>query len=278
MIEQIKKLLGPAYLPIRKEIFGVYNRLSVLIFFLCGENKRNKIKLEKLRNSCTGKRCFVICNGPSLEAKDLTKIYEHVDISIAMNAIARIYNQTSWRPTYLSLTDDMVFSKKNYEMCRTCEGGYKFYDRSRYLRTLNVKGKKFYLAFNEAPSLLDKPIFNPEATKMMPSIGTSAYACLEFAVFLGCKEIYILGCDMSYAVNVTRDGRIYYNDSGKEHFYGNNDDDLHTSDAEPIPTWQLEIAFNAAAEYARENGIKIYNATRGGMLESFQRVDIEELF
>lgn len=278
MLNQVKNLLGPAYLPIRKKILWLYNKLSLFIFFLSGESKRNKLKLEKLKNSYVGKRCFIICNGPSLMAKDLQKIYENGDISIAMNAIARIYDQTLWRPTFLSLTDDIIFTKKNKEICRNCKSSYKFYDRSRYLRTLKTKGKKFYLGFNESKELLDAPIFNPDATKMMPSIGTSAYVCIEFAVFLGCREIYILGCDMSYAVNMTRDGRIYYNDSGKEHFYGNKDEDLKTSDINPSQTWQLEIAFNTASKYAKDNGIKIYNATRGGMLESFQRVDIEQLF
>jgi len=278
MIEFVKKLLGSAYLPVRSGIFWMYNRLSVVAFFLSGGVKRNRKKLEELRNSCAGKRCFVVCNGPSLRAEDLTKIHEHGDISIGMNAIARIYEHTPWRPTYLSLRDDIAFSKKNAEMCRTCECEYRIYDRSRFLRTLNSEGERFYLGFDESPRLLEEPTFDPEATKKMPSIGTSAYSCLEFAVFLGCREIYIIGCDLAYAVNITRDGRIYYNESGKEHFYEKKDEDMKTTDTEPNPTWQLQVAFDTAAKYAKENGIKIYNATRGGMLESFPRVDLEYLF
>ena len=275
-MEKIRKLW--LYKLFRRIIILAYNRLSVIAFYLSGENKRNSKKIEKLRNVFCGKRCFVVCNGPSLRADDLTKIYENGDISIGMNAIARIYDKTPWRPTLLSLRDDIAFTKKNKEMCRICESGYKFYDRSRYLRTLHVKGKKFYLKFNESKKLLDTPIFYPEATKKMPSIGTSAYIVLELAVFLGCREIYILGCDMSYAVNITKDGKIYCNNTGKEHFYGIKDEDLKTSIAAPNPTWQLEIAFDAAAKYAFENEIRIYNATRGGMLESFPRVDFDSLF
>lgn len=256
----------------------IYNGLSIIVFFLNGANRRNHARLEKLRGSLSGKRCFLVCNGPSLRAEDLTRIHNSGDISIAMNAIARIYDQTPWRPTFLSLTDDIVFTKRNKEMCRLCECEYRFYDRSRYLRSLNAKGKKFYLGFDESPQLLDNPVFDPEATKKMPSIGTSAYVCLELAVFLGIREIYIIGCDMSYAVNITRDGKIYYNSTGKEHFYGRKDEDLKTSHVAPNPTWQLEAAFDAAAEYAKKNEIKICNATRGGMLDSFPRVDFDTLF
>ena len=34
------------------------------------------------------------------------------------------------------------------------------------------------------------------------------------------------------------------------------------------------FAFKIAKKYADKNGIKIYNATRGGMLEVFDRVDL----
>ena len=220
----------------------------------------------------------MICNGPSLRTEDLTKIHENGDCSIAMNAIARVFDKTPWRPTFLSLTDDIAYTKKNKELCRTCESAYKLYDRNRYLRTLNHVGERLYLEFDESLNLLDQPVFTPDATRLLPSIGTSAYACLEFAVFLGFCEIYILGCDMAYAVNISRDGRIYYNDSGKEHFYDAKDEDLKTTKVAPIQTWQLEIAFDAAAKYAKENDILICNATRGGMLESFPRVAFDDLF
>ena len=69
--------------------------LSLSTFTLSGSGRRNRARLEKLRESYKGQRCFIICNGPSLRAEDLTKIYEHGDLSIGINAIAKIYDQTS---------------------------------------------------------------------------------------------------------------------------------------------------------------------------------------
>ena len=252
--------------------------LSLVIFFLSGAYKENLNCLEKLQNSYKGRRCFIVCNGPSLRAEDLTKIHENGDISIGINAIARIYDQTPWRPTFLSATDDMVFSKKNRELVKNCECRYKIYDRTRFLRSLGAMGKKIYLSFDESLDLLDHPRFSADAMKALPSIGTSAYSIIEFAVFLGFEEIYILGCDMSYAVNLNRDGTITYNESGTDHFYGKEKEDVLPSKIKPIPTWQMEIAFEYAARYAKEHGLKIYNATRGGKLEFFQRIDFDTLF
>ena len=37
-------------------------------------------------------------------------------------------------------------------------------------------------------------------------------------------------------------------------------------------------AYQKAKQYAETHGIKIYNATRGGKLEVFERVDFDSLF
>lgn len=252
--------------------------ISLLVYTLNGSAKRNQKKLMNLHNIYAGKRCFIICNGPSLRPDDLTKIYNNNDISIGMNAVAKIYEQTPWRPTFLSVTDDIVFTDKHKKMVEECECDFKIYDATRYLKSRNAKGELLYLTFDESPQLLDKPKFGIDALHKMPSIGTSAYSVIEFAVFLGCTELYILGCDMSYAVNVNRNGDITYNDTGKEHFYSREKDAHSTSLETPNPTWQLEIAFDYIAAYAKEHNLNIYNATRGGRLESFPRVDFDDLF
>ena len=123
--------------------------LSLGMFTLSGTGMRNRACLEKLRGSYKGHRCFIICNGPSLRAEDLTKIYEHSDLSIGINAIARIYDRTPWRPTFLSAADDVVFIEKNKELVKNCECGYKMYDRTRFLKSLGAREKRLYLSFDE---------------------------------------------------------------------------------------------------------------------------------
>lgn len=252
--------------------------VSVLLYSLMGQEKKNKEILSYLENKYEGKRCFIVCNGPSLTPGDLTKIHENGDVSFAMNAIARIYNETPWRPTFLSLTDDIAFTKKNRKMCKDCEATYKFYNKTRYMKSLSAKGKKFYLSFDESMELLNTPRFDTNVFKKIASIGTSCYGVLELAIFMGFKEIYIIGCDMSYAVNIDKEGNIFFNDSGKEHFYGKDVEDIDTKKVAPIPTWQMEVAFDTAENYAKENGVHIYNATRGGLLKSFSRIEFDSLF
>lgn len=257
----------------------LYNSLNLFFYYLTGRYYKNLNLIKKLKDKHKGQRCFIICNGPSLSANDLTKIHEHGDISIGINLIGRIYKNTPWRATYLSLTDDIIFaSKENKMISEQSHGEIKFYHNKRFFKSLKSQGEKLYLSFDESYQLLDNPKFDSNITHSIPSIGTSAYACIELAVYLGCNEIYIIGCDLSYKVNLNRDGTVTFNDDGKDHFYKNEEEAIASCKTKPYPTWQMQVAFDAAAKFSIEQGYIIRNATRGGKLESFPRVDFDSLF
>ena len=93
---------------------------------------------------------------------------------------------------------------------------------------------------------------------------------------MGFKEIYLLGIDHNFAIQRKRNGEIITNDiqnhfsaeydSSKNRHFIEMDIDLATS------------AYECARVYAEKNNIKIKNATRGGNLEVFERVDFDSLF
>lgn len=59
-----------------------------------------------------GKRCFIVCNGPSLLPEDLELIkYEY---SFGFNRIYYMFDKTSWRPScYISVDKDIILMNKN---------------------------------------------------------------------------------------------------------------------------------------------------------------------
>lgn len=56
--------------------------------------------LALYKGKFTGKRCFLIGNGPSLRAEDLTRLHEAGEITFAFNRIYNIFDQTPWRPSF----------------------------------------------------------------------------------------------------------------------------------------------------------------------------------
>ena len=93
--------------------------------------------------------------------------------------------------------------------------------------------------------------------------GTIVYTCIQLAVYMGFREIYLLGVDFTGA---GEHGSKY------NHFYSEKE---LTSVSY---TDQVKAAYEKARKYADEHGIKIYNATRGGNLEIFERVNFDDLF
>ena len=94
---------------------------------------------------------------------------------------------------------------------------------------------------------------------------TVTYTCMQLAAYMGFKEIYLLGVDFSY-------GESQLNQPYMQ-FYKQDVSELSMGFVN-----QVSLAYKAAEKYTREHGIRIYNATRGGKLETFERVDFDHLF
>jgi len=250
---------------------GYWNRIA---FKLSGKTQNNRQELETLRNKYSGKRCFIICNGPSLKADDLTKIHENGDISFAANKIDKIFSKTPWRPTYYSVFDEK-FQRTLLSTMQNIDCECQFYRTDSYLTTRKIKDKKvLWLHTDGNRKYLNNPKFSENLANVAYTIATVTYISLQLAVYLGFREIYIIGCDNSYGIEVLKDGTIV-NHNKQSYFEGSDKKDS----AKIVgATWQMNIAYEYARKYADEHGIKIFNATRGGYLEAFERVDFDTLF
>jgi hypothetical protein len=111
------------------------------------------------------------------------------------------------------------------------------------------------------------PAFSDDITCGMYQCGTVTYDALQLAVYLGFRKIYLLGVDFDFSADYK---------AKSNHFTDN-----YYSEKSRTAYFERELqmkAYLAAKEYAEAHGIKIYNATRGGKLEVFERVDFDSLF
>lgn len=104
------------------------------------------------------------------------------------------------------------------------------------------------------------------------------YTFLQMAFFMGFDEIYILGVDFTWQLPKDGDsntGKIH-SDGQQNHFHKD-----YRKEGELFHAPKLHMqsnAFTAAREAALKYNKKIYNATRGGKLEIFERIDFDSLF
>ena len=112
------------------------------------------------------------------------------------------------------------------------------------------------------------PIFPPQDIENrigtpIPSVTVAAMYPFVFDSIKDPGLSTLLGVDFSYAGS---------KDAKYEHFF--KEEKLVATGF----TAQVSLAYKAARKYADAHGIKIYNATRGGKLEVFERVDFDSLF
>lgn len=228
-------------------------------------------ELARFKDIHKGKRCFIIGNGPSMRIEDLNTLREHNEICFGFNKIYRIFNQTKWRPNYFCMTDLRVMLESRNELikndygidaenCFWMDGLYGFLPYGNYIHMIT---EPF------APNL---PRRSPDITKGVYNGCTVVYEFgINIAIYMGFTEIYLVGVDCSWTGKLTDECNHFI----KDNFY-----ESEKSKWEGInpPTTDVMLAYEEAEMYSRKSGFRIYNATRGGKLEVFERVNFDELF
>lgn len=228
--------------------------------------------LRDLHNVHAGKRGFIVCNGPSLKATDLDRLADAHEITFACNKIDKIFPKTRWRPTYYTVMDnDLQFTLA--DAASNIPAVCKFFRTISYLKTREVKGQCVFLHTDGNRKLLETPKFSEDIEQVLYTIGTVTYAMLQIAVYMGIRDIYIIGCDNSYSKNVLRDGTLV--ETGQNSYFVGS---APSDNAVAVSVWEMNVAYEYARQYGDAHCIHIYNATRGGYLEAFPRVDFDSLF
>lgn len=206
---------------------------------------KNQSRLESLRDVHKSKRVFVVGNGPSLKASDLDTLKRNNEITFSSNNIYKIFPFTEWRPNYYIQINDGIPNERLMGMMEGAEAEYKFFKPEGFLKTRKVSGNKIYLNVNGNRRYLEKPRFSEDASKVIYAVATSTYALIELAVYMGSREIYIIGCDNQYSKTLTKDGKII-NNLTSNHFEGSDENKQVTAES----TWEMDVAFEYARKYA----------------------------
>ena len=219
--------------------------------------------LKKYESIHEGERCFIICTGPSLTLNDVEKLKN--EYTFSMNSIIKLYPQTDWRPTYYVIEDIDVYMKLENDLNQYQPSPLFISD---WLAE-RVKPKfaivpfpfdmlnHFDVGFHKFP----KYRFSKNAYAMLYHGYSVTYLIMQLAVYMGFKEIYLLGCDCNY--------------SGEKRHFKEYNIPLRYS-ASTLERKMIR-GYQVAREYCDAYGVKIYNATRGGKLEVFERVDFDKL-
>lgn len=216
----------------------------------------------------------MIGNGPSLKIEDLDRLQG--EVSLASNKVFLAFSQTRWRPTALTIADPLVWGKVAgvlHDYVKEVWTPHYLDRRKTRVRVYQWQELTLVRPFEENPGEAD---FSSDVNTGLYGACTVTFENLQLAVHMGCDPIYIVGCDHSYAGEdkVKRDVPIVV---GKEenHFipgYRQPGEIVN-----PAPLDIMDLGYEHARLYSDHTGIEILNATRGGRLEAFRRVDFDAI-
>ena len=231
--------------------------------------------LAKLKGSHKGERCFVIGNGPSLRASDLQQIHENHVPSFGSNRIFKIFDQTDWRPHYYASEDVIILKGIQHEV-EQIPAEKKFIPVNlRWFEGIDIKGADyFYLDYNsELADTFGLSVNVPHCVRCRATVTTT---CLQLAIYMGFSEIYLLGVDHSFAKMIDKNGNVVLDPTIQNHFTNEYDKDIIDQGFQIDGATE---AYMSVERLSKKMGtFRVFNATRGGKLEVFERVDFDKLF
>lgn len=227
----------------------------------------------KLRERYSGnKNWLIVCNGPSLKKEDLEAL-AHLP-SIASNKISLIFDKTLWRPSVYTIADALLafkLQRKHYE-------GFPLvlspdYTHSMIRSSSKLAWKTYYRENQLDISMAGQDIHDPiEVGFFRPN--TITVSQIQLAMWLGAENIYIIGCDHSYAEERHEHSAKLNHGAVSNHF-----DPGYRAKGEIVNSaaiGKMESDYDYVEKLARKNRIRIFNISRNTALTTFERSTVEQ--
>lgn len=237
---------------------------------------------EALRGRHAGARCFVLGNGPSLGGMDLRPLRDKV--TIAANSFYKHPQSGEVDLKYLCIGDPdfMKDTPKALEWHRVLD---EHHPRATLLahpdvlllrERHGVHSKQELFTFKlgrpaQDPSELNLDLSRPLNVGQM----TGSLLMIPLAIFLGARRIVLAGFDLNHHVDPSRSYHFYASHAQFPEFDSMTAD--HRYDY-PRLLGAMRREFEShhlLCVRARAMGVEIVNATRGGLLDAYPRVEFE---
>lgn len=237
-----------------------------------GVGDRRYERLKELQNRYQGERCFICATGPSLTQADVEMLKgEYV---FGVNSICAMYPRTDWRPQFYVFQDYPIYEM--YGEAFNQNGKTQVFSGEPlvsfpYAKRIKIRERWIRFPLNWAYHMYagrkGKPFvkFSDNCYEKVYSGYTVTYSAIQLAIYMGFKEIYLLGVDCDY-----KSGK-------KNHFVKMKNEFVRSRENARSEREYQSLAYQKAREMAEERKVRIYNVSRGGKLEVFPRKNLEEV-
>lgn len=223
-------------------------------------------RLFPLENKYSGERCFVIGNGPSLRNTDLSRLRH--EFTFGMNRIYMAFADMGFQTSFFVSINDLVIEQTAKDIQKLKMPRFIAWHSHRWLQP---EDDLFFLY-----TTYTGPKFSKNITGRIWEGATVTFVALQIAYYLGFKEVILIGVDHSFATKGKPNQMVVSKGDDPNHF--------HPAYFGKGFRWQLpdletsEMAYRMAKLAYEKDGRKIIDATVGGKLTIFPKIDYNQLF
>ena len=262
---------APAWNLIR-ETYQTFRRLPQLPAAYLHPWRRESIhRLAALKDTHKGKRAFVIANGPSLKQTDLGKLKN--EFTFGMNRIYLMFPELSFSTTYLTVVNDLVIEQTISDLAALKIPKFLSWRSHRYFKILHPSS---FILPTFLYTTYESPRFSGDVRGRVWEGATVTNVTLQLAFHMGFKQVILIGADHNYTATGKPNTTVTSQGNDPNHFspayFGKGFrwqlPDLETS----------EIGYILARDAYQKAGREVLDATIGGKLTVFPKVDYATLF
>lgn len=250
--------------------------------------KRNVLaRNAALRGRHAGKRCFILANGPSVNQQNIRPLANETVFSVSKGyhhpdfQTVKPHYHCVPQITYGNMTPEMTvswFQEMDAALPPETElflasQEYDLVQRNRLFSERTVRyvcaGQRYFAK---------QPRAIPDLTGLVPRAESVPVMALIIALYMGFTRSYLLGVEHDWFVSKRYDyffdrSAVTWKDAGV-----NSDGSMDNKLLDDLPhVLRLWTQYAALDALARANGVQIFNATAGGMLDVFPRARFEDV-
>ena len=265
--QQLKRLTPrPLWLAAR-ELWLAARRLAAWPGTTFHPRRRRSIaQLAAYKDKHLGQRAFILGNGPSLARTDVSRLAN--EITFGMNRVYLAFEEWGLASTYFLTVNDLIIEQAGVDIAQLPMPKF-----------LSWRGQALML---DAPQTMflhttyEGPTFAKDARGRLWEGATVTYVALQLAYYMGCDPVILIGVDHSFSSQGAPNTTVVSQGDDPDHF-----------DARYFGKgfrWQLpdletsERAYALAREAFEADGRRVLDATIGGELTVFPKVDYDSLF
>jgi len=265
--ETIKRMLPPVLLSAARETRdGLVRVRDWPVATYHPWRRDSNQRLAELKDINKGQRCFIIGNGPSLNHTDVSKL--HGEYTFGMNRIYLAFPKWGFTTSYYLSVNDLVIEQCQEDIRRLPLPKFIAWRSRRFVPPTD---DTYYLYTTYTGAR-----FARDARQRLWEGATVTYTALQLAYYMGFSRVILIGVDHNFTTQGKPNTTITSQGDDPNHF--------NTAYFGKGFRWQLpdletsEQAYHMARQAYEADGRSVVDATVGGKLAVFPKVDYLSLF